>query len=303
MRANRIWAAQASALGLAFALAGCGGGDGGTASTPPPVTSGSYTKIADMSGDRTFQTVSLQYNASGTGFTNGATQAFGTGATVAYTEATDTYKLTAPDGSTASFGPADVTAPPPSIPNSQQWSKVSGTKRDQLILAVPTVNGVALSYTIFGSWMTADTATNQATFHLALGGAPTNAGDMPRTGSANYSAATGGAAIQGATSYSLSGNSSATFSANFASNSVSTSLTLGGTSGGAAGPVTQLGTFNGTGTISASGPGFAGTLNGSGATGAFAGAFFGPRAVEMGYNWFVNGPSFSAVGTAVGVKQ
>jgi len=268
------------------------------------VASGSYTKIADMSGDRTFQTVALQYNA-GTiaGFTNATTQAFGTGPTVAYTEATDTYKLTAPDGTTASFGPADVTASSSGIPNALQWSKVSGTKRDQLILGVPTVDGVALSYTTFGSWITTDTATNQSTIHLALGGAPTKAGDMPRTGSANYSAATGGAAMQGTTSYSLNGNSSATFSANFASNSVSTSLTLGGSAGTGVGPVTQLGTFNGTGTISTSGPGFAGTLNGSGATGAFAGAFFGPKAVEMGYHWFVNGPNFSAVGTAIGVKQ
>src|SRR5262249_47517504 len=144
----------------------------------------------------------------------------------------------------------------------------------------------------------------------AIGGVPTGASDMPRTGSATYSAGTGGAAFQKKTNYTLRGNSTATFSANLASNSVATALAL---AGGAAtgdppqptpGPLVQFGTFNGTGTISSSGPGFTGTLSGAnGVTGNFSGAFFGPKALEMGYAWFLNGTGLNAVGSAVGVKQ
>lgn len=298
MRMN--WTIAALAMGLP--LAGCGGGSGaggGVSSTPTPPAS--YTKIAEMSGDRTFQTAGTQYTVSNAGFTNGSTFAFGGGVTVAYSAGTDSYKLTAPDGSTVTFTPANVATPP--FPNSQQWSKPNGTGQDTLLLIVPTVNGVPLSYTIVGNWGHADTSTGPTVFRLAVGGAPTLASDMPRTGSATYSAAAGGSAFQSGALYSLNGNTSATFSANFASSSVTTALTLGGTAQ-PNGAVTQFGTFNGTGTISSSGPGFTGTLSGAnGVTGAFSGAFFGPQALEMGYDWFMSGGTFSAVGTTTGVKQ
>lgn len=296
-------AAPVSALAMGLALSGCGGGSGGLTSTPGP--SVTYVKIADMTGDRTFQSAGIQYTTSATpGFNNATTQAFGSGVTVAYTASSDTYKLTAPDGTTASFGPADAVAPGPTTPpNTQQWLRLNGNVRDSLFLIVPTVSGVALSYTILGSWGQLSTATAQSQNRLAVGGVPTIASDMPRTGSATYATAVGGAAAQGTTNYTLNANSSATFSANFAANSVTTSLTLAGTALPNGAAVVPFGTFNGDGTISTSGPGFTGTLTGTGTTGAFSGAFFGPKALELGYDWFLSGGNLSAVGTVTGVKQ
>lgn len=305
MRANRFLTAQAAALAITVALGGCGGGSGsGIVSTPTPTpTPASYTKIVDMSGDRTFQTAGVEYTASApNGLTNGTTQALGNGVTVAYTASSDSYKLTAPDGTTTTFNPLDVSVPSPSAPNSQRWAK-PGTN-EAFVLTVPTVDGVALSYTIVGSWQRPTAIPGQTDIRLAVGGVPTLASDMPRTGSATYSAAMGGAVAQNGLAYSLNGSSSASFSANFANNSVATSLVLAGTSspllGGA---TTSFGTFDGTGTISSTGPGFGGTLSGNGTTGIFSGSFFGPKALEMAYAWYLSGGSLSAAGTVVGVKK
>ena len=302
MGANQIWGAQSAALAMGLALAGCGGSGSAVVSTPTP-TPASYTKIVDMSGDRTFQTAGVQYTTSPQGISNGSSQAFGSGVTVAYTASTDSYRLTSPDGTTTTFVPLDVVAPSPNAPNTQHWTKLGGLRED-FFLTAPTVNGVALSYTIVGSWQRTTAVPGQSDIRLAVGGAPTVASDMPRTGRASYSTAIGGAAAQNGAAYSLSGPSSATFSANFASNSVTTSLTLAGTTPPLfGGTTTSFGTFNGTGTISSTGPGFLGTINGNNATGIFSGAFFGPQALEMGYDWFLSGGNFSAAGTVVGVKQ
>jgi hypothetical protein len=142
-----------AALPMLAMLSGCGGGastGGGVASTPTP-TPATYVKIADMTGDRTFQTGGVKYNTSATGFSNGATEAFGSGVVVSYTAATDTYRLTAPDGATATFDPSSVQPPPPGS-TALQWVKVTGTTRDQFTLSVPLVNGVPLSYTVVGVW-------------------------------------------------------------------------------------------------------------------------------------------------------
>lgn len=293
---------RACALILGFALGGCGGGSGGVASTPPPTTAASYTKIIEMSGDRTFQSAGVQYSQVPGGFANGTAQALGSGVTVAYLSASDSYRLTAPDGVTVTFTPADVVSQPSTTPNTLQWSKRTATGSDSFTLTVPTsgVGGVALNYMVFGSWSHTEGANTIG--RLAVGGQPTIATDMPRTGSATYSVSTGGGAVQGGTIYSLNGNSSATFSANFGNNSVATSLTLGGTTGALGTTVTQLGTFNGTGTISATGPGFTGTLSGNNANGVFSGAFFGPQAAEVGYDWVLSGSNFGAVGAVVGAK-
>jgi hypothetical protein len=287
-----------SALVIGFALAGCEASLNSTPTPPPPPA---YTKIADMTGDRTFETGGVQYATSTTGISNATAQAFGSGVTIAYTQATDSYRLTAPDSSTVTFDPSNAVAP--AAPNTQQWTKVSGPVRDDLSLTVPTVDGVALSYTVVGAWQHADSSTGQALTRLAVGGAPTLAADMPRTGTATYATETGGTALRFGTPYALGGHSSATFSADFARNTVTTSLTLAGTPQPGGTAVTSFGTFNGTGTIASTGPGFTGTFNGGSAIGAFSGAFFGPRALEMAYSWYLNGGDFSAAGTAAGVKK
>ena len=294
--------ARVTGLPLLALVSACGGGGGGGLAGTPPPPAASYTKIVDMTGDRTFQTGGIQYNAGG-GFSNASTQAFGSGVTVAYTAASDSYRLTAPDGSTVTFAPSDAQAPPAGT-TSQVWVKTSGTLREQLYLTVPTISGVPLSYTLLGSWGHIDNGVS--TFRLAVGGAQTLASDMPKTGTATYSTATSGSAFTSGVTGSLvlAGNSTATFSANFGTGAISTSLTLAGTpSIGGGSTVTSLGTFNGTGTIASNGPGFTGTLSGTGATGIFSGAFFGPKALEMGYDWALSGANISAVGSTTGVKN
>jgi hypothetical protein len=308
VKVNRILTAQMTALAMMLALSACGDG-GGVSSTPTP-TPASYTKIADLSGDRTFQTAGVQYNTGAGGFTNGSTQALGSGVTVAYTASNDSYKLTAPDNSTATFGPANVVTSPPPPANTMVWANNNGTSTDRLNLIVPTTaQGVPLSYTLVGTWGHLNNPGNSGVYRIAVGGMPTLASDMPRMGSATYTVGVGGAAIQNGAAYTLDGNSSATFTANFAANSVTTALNLAGTPvqpgtpfpGGT--PATPFGSFTGTGMISSSGPGFTGTLTGTGVTGVFSGAFFGPQALEMGYGWYLSGTQFNAVGVATGVKH
>ncbi|GAA0335132.1 hypothetical protein GCM10009087_51850 [Sphingomonas oligophenolica] len=304
MRALKSSSAWATALPLFTLLAACSGGSGGAGigSAPPPPAS--YTKIADMTGDRSFQTAGIQYDTSPAGFSNASSYALGSGVTVAYTAANDTYRLTAPDGTSATFDPSSAQQPTPGS-NSQIWIKTVGTTRDQFTLTVPTVSGVPLSYTVLGIWGHIDTATNHAVFRLAVGGAPTLASDMPKSGTATYSVGVRGGAVPtgGGSAYTLNANSTATFSANFGTGAISTSLALAGTPASGGSAVTSFGTFNGTGTIASNSPGFTGTLSGTGATGLFSGAFFGPQASEMGYDWSLTAPSFTAVGTVTGVKQ
>lgn len=315
MRANKIWAAQVSALAMVLTLAGCGGGSGGgVSSTPTPVptpssTPANYTKIVDMSGDRTFQTTGVQFTQRN-GFTDPSIQAPGNGVTLAYVQATDSYKLTAPDSTSVTVGPSNVGASEDS--NSIQWNKSSvnssnnGPVYDNVIITAPVVNGVALSYTVVGTWIHADVS---AVTRIAVGGAPTIASDMPRSGTATYATTAGGkayAALPSGTIFTagtyLLTSSGANFSANFANNSITTSLNLSGTPQGGNGAVRSFGTFNGSGTIASSGPDFNGVLNGTGATGIFAGSFFGPGAREMAYAWYLQAADFSAAGWAAGIK-
>ncbi|MFM5918174.1 MAG: transferrin-binding protein-like solute binding protein [Novosphingobium sp.] len=304
MTGRKILAAGAVA-GLGLSLAACGGGSVGSTPTPTPTPTpppATYTKLVDMSGDRTFQTGGVQYDADATGFSNGTAANFGSGTTVAYTQATDTYLLTAPGGAvTASFSPANAQPPGP-VPNVQQWVKTSGTTTDVLTLIVPSnSSGVTLSYTIIGTWGHITPAGQ--TYRISVGGAPTIATDMPKSGSANYSLAIGGSANSNGTGYNLgNGNSTATFTANFGTGAINTTLNLGGVANGQT-AVTSLGTFTGTGTITGSGPGYSGTLTGTSANGIFSGAFFGPQALEMGFTYYLKGATFSAVGAGAGTKQ
>jgi hypothetical protein len=282
-------------------------------STPPPPA---YTKIVDMTGNRTFQTGGITYLAGSSGFSNGTTQAFGSGTTVAYNAANDSYTLTAPDGATQTFGVADrqievgANGVPPS-PNSLFYSKFIGNTGHKFTLVAPG-GSVPLSYTVIGTWSTKEeeelgtviigASTKLATVRIAVGGSPTFSSDMPKTGTANYTMGVGGSAISSGDSYNLSGSSSGTFSANFATGGITTTLTLAGQPA-FSGSQINLGTFNGTGTIASGGPGYSGTLSGNGATGVFSGAFFGPQALETGFAYMLAAPNFSAVGAASGVKQ
>ncbi len=315
----RVWnfAAQASLLALGLMLAGCGDG-GGVANTPAPPPAPTYTKIVDMTGNRTFQTAGVSYNTRPTAFSNGASNTHGSGVTVAYTANSDSYTVTAPGGATQTFGPAELQTPGIPTPDSLQYVKVNGTTRDHLTLIVPsTTGGVPLSYTVVGGWGTTDTSNNTGTFRIAVGGAPTVASDMPKSGSASYTVGVGGTAVvafvglgSGAV-YNLTGNSSGTFSANFASGAITTQLNLIGAPLFLTSPfqptTSNFGTYAGSGSLTSGGPGFSGTLsgtfNGAPSPGIFAGLFLGPQAVEVGFGYMLSGTGFSAAGAVVGIKQ
>lgn len=291
----RASSSHISALALAFAVAGCGDGSGsGMTSTPPPPAS--YTKIVDMTGNRTFQTAGVTYTVNASGFSNGSSNVLGSGVTIAYNAAADSYTLTGPGGSpTQTFGPGDS---PTQVGSSLRYTKTTASGQESLSLTP----SAALSYALFGSWGQGN--ASGSTIRLAVGGSPTLASDMPKTGSANYTVAgVGGGANANGVSYSLNGNSTATFSANFAAGTVATTLNLAGTPQNGGGPVSTFGAFTGTGTIASNSPGFSGTLTGTPATGVFAGAFFGPQAAEMALSYYLNSATFSAAGQFGGVKQ
>ena len=291
-------------LASAIPLAACGGGDsggGGVASTPAPT----YKTLDQLSGNQTFQTAGINLtNTTGTGGNYG-TSNFGSGVTVAYTAASDSYLLTAPNGTTATFAPGNVTGSVAGSYVSYSVPYAGGT--DMLILSHPAIGGVALSYTLLGNWGHVVNSPSSVTINLAVGGIPTQNADVPRTGTATYTTLiTGGGALGpinlvGGTT--VSTTSSATFSANFGSNSVTTSLNLVN-----ANTLASIGTFNGNGTISSSGPGFAGTLSGNfpgavAATGEFSGVFTGPQAAEMGFAWRLNNAGTFMDGFVVGKKN
>lgn len=300
---SKSWQSGLILAGSALALAGCGDSSTGLGitSTPPPV---SYTKIADITGNRTFQTGGVTYNASASGFTNGASLAFGSGVTVAYNAAAESYTVTAPGGATQTFGPTELQPVNPQAPTSVTYVKTVGTTRDQLTLIAPG-GSVPLSYTVFGTWGTINTGNNNGTYRIAVGGSPTVASDMPKTGTATYAIQVGGSAVNNGVAHTLSGYSSGSFSANFGSGTVTTALTLAGPpSSQLGGLVTNFGTFNGTGTIASGGPGYTGTMTGANAvSGLFSGAFFGPQALETSFGYYLSGGNFSAVGGASGIKQ
>jgi hypothetical protein len=301
------WFLAGSAMTLSLLLSGCGGGGDGVASTPPPT----YTKLADLSGNQTFQSAGVGYKISNGTLPSYSTQKFGAGVTIAYTASTDSYTLTAPDGATDTFS-SSTNVPPPGFTPTPNVLTLFNSAGGTFSLSTPTLNGVAMSYLAMGSW---DHLQNGAeSYYLAVSGVPTIASDMPKSGTANYQTAVHGVQIQAGAIYDLSTASTATFSADFGAGTIATTLHLAGsrynpvTMTTGTEPPTDWGSYTGSGTIASGGPGFSGTLTSTpsssvSASGEFAGAFFGPQAKEMGYTWLLNAPSIlRAQGVAVGTK-
>jgi hypothetical protein len=254
-----------------------------------------------MRGDRTFQTAGVRNAVTVSGVGSVTTNRLGSGVTVQYTASSDSYRLTAPDGTTATFTPADLDRSQSSLPVLAAYGHTIGGVEDDFVIATPSVGGVALSYTVIGSWVHS-TNPSTATIYAAVGGVPTLASDMPRTGSASYNGALSGTVIQSGEAFGVDTGSSATFSADFAALTVQTSFALSARSL-TSGTTRNFGSFSGIGTIMPASPSFSGTLTGSAANGGFSGAFFGPAAKEMGYGWGIDAGTFTAVGTVVGIKR
>jgi hypothetical protein len=305
---TRTGPAGALVLLVSLALSGCGGsegGGGGIVSTPGPT----YVKLADRTGNQSFQSGGVHWEASSAGITNQAIDAFGAGPTYAYDAASDSFTVTA--GSQAiTFTAADYDATR-STATSRVFVK-SPTGSPYLQITTPSVGGVTFSYMEVASFFYPTTIGVRS--WISVGGVPTIASDMPRSGTATYAASTGGTVISPAgrvpsTEYATANTSTATFSADFTSGAVTTSLHLVGTQvdrslpgSPSTGSPVDFGTFTGTGTIAAGSPGFTGTF--AGTTGAgFSGSFFGPKALEMGYAYNFSNGSIEAFGATVGIKQ
>jgi len=302
MSEMKRWFLAGSAIALGLLLSGCGGG-GGTASTPPPT----YTKLADLTGNRTFQSAGIHWTFSPGQLSGLSVQKYGAGVTIAYNASSDSFTLTAPDGVTDTFSSATSTPPPGFVPPPDGVVLYNNAGGIFVVPKQPLVNGVALSYTALGGWV--HIQNNVPSVYAAVSGVPTIASDMPRGGTANYQTSIVGAVYTGQpNSYGLTSDSSATFSANFGAGTVATTLHLVGAQNNLL-PV-DFGSYTGSGTIASGSPGFSGALastvpNSIMPSGEFSGAFFGPQAKEMGYSWYLSGSagsSLSAEGTVVGTK-
>lgn len=293
--------ATRSALVAAGSLCLSACGDGGVSSTPtpppapPPAT---YTKLQDLTTTTTFNSADVHWQASSSGVTGQGADAFGNTLTVTFDPTTESYTINAPGPITATFSNAD-TDPLGTGGNVHSYVKTTSTGQQRLRVTLPTVGGVPLSYTLFGTFLDGSGGISRS--WTAVGGAPTLASDMPKTGSATYSAETSANVVGGGTVYTTTAASTATFGVNFQSGAITTSIHLIGAPGGSS-TTTDFGTFDGTGTISASGPGFTGSFAGTTGPG-FTGAFFGPQAGEMGYVYnFVSG-TFEYFGGTAGKKN
>ncbi len=298
---ERIMDLRVFVIALALPLAACG--DGAVNSTPPPPTptptpAPTYIKIADLTATTTFQTAAVHWQASATGIAGQGADAFGNTLTVTFDPAAGSYVINAPGPITGSFGPAD-TDPLGTSGNVHAYVKNTPTGQQRLRVTLPTVGGVPLNYLIFGTFLDGSGGVSRS--WTAVGGSPTVASDMPKTGTATYTAETSANVLSGGTVYTTTSASTASFSANFGTGAITTTLHLFGAPSGSS-TATDFGTFSGTGTIAAGNPGFTGTFTGT--TGAgFAGAFFGPQAAEMGYVYNFSNGTIEVFGGTAGKKN
>jgi hypothetical protein len=304
MKSRRL-VRTAAVLALCAGLAACEGSDGGveviSSPAPTPTPTAHYTPVAQIVGDHTYQTVGATFVLSLLGLTDAATLDSSTGVDIVYTAADDRYTLKLPNGTSIGYGPADILSTDATTGAVHYRLDLSGITFDSdFTRFVPRVNNVPLSYTLMGDW---HGDSGQGTY-LIVGGVPTIASDMPKSGTANYAVAVvNGAALDSTGSYELvTGGSTGSFTTNFATGAISTSLHIVGKEEFAS-TIKDFGTLTGTGTIGASSPEFTGTLSQGGGAGSFSGSFFGPQASEMGYSWYFHGAGFNSAGMVAGRKN
>ncbi len=289
-------------------LASCGGGDSG-GSTPPPTGGGggtptpsptpspsptpTYQTFAQLTGDRNFATScgGLRQGELGgpiiaSDFGEGVSE--GRGLVFDFAAASNTWNITGP-GFTTSFGPADISATPPA--NTTLYTRdVNGFPTRFSIVSRPFgtqaaeyVRGAALTYRTGGG----------VEDYFCVFGVPTLTTDPLPTSTITYTQFNiGGFAVRNSNATGVSvfdlRESTVTLSANPATGQVTTQITLVGrefVAGVPAATVTQLGTFNSTGTVN-NRPSYSGDLTSPGQVvpaSRFAGWFFGPQGREAGY--------------------
>lgn len=289
-------------LGMIATLAGCGGvGSGGVASAPPPsiITNFSYTRTVDL--PTTSHQLTAPFLRAGANFSSPQMFSMNQGLTITYDKATGSYALSsAIDGTGASFVASErITT---TGVNREAYTHVSGLKRSTFWLERGP--GILMTYTMFGGWYDLDDTTGTRTDRSFVTGSATKSADLP-SGSATYALKTTGAAVDSASGigYNLETQSTLTMTANFQSGQVNTSLTLVGGPISGTGSTVDFGTYSGGANITAATASYSGLLSGARGSGAFAGGFFGPQALETGYVWFVQGDTLKAAGNAFGQKN
>lgn len=333
---SKGYAAGVSLAAICISLAACGKGDVDSTPDPTPTPSPTATatqgpspdyltvdEIMATGGDKTFNNAGVRYQslnpkAGEASFAPGSSLVF------QYFEDGDNYRISRPNPSAtptptptptsiATPTPTPTSAPPIQVnfdassgtTNGQvtTFTKTTGSVVDTLHLIVPQDQGVNLTYTRFATYIHDEPGTASDLVYRTVYGSLTQNGDMPLSGTATYSTNVLGTATRSGTSYLLDGTSTGTFSVAFTGTggTITNTLDVKGKENPSS-SVTNFGTFTGTGAIT--GSGFTGTLTGSGsAAGAFGGAFFGPRAAEYGYGWYVTGSDYQADGYASGVKN
>ncbi|ATY33867.1 hypothetical protein [Sphingomonas psychrotolerans] len=274
----------------------------------------SYTKYADLSGDRTFASscTSIINNQTPPGVNPASLPALGLN--LAYAAATQSWTVGG-DGVNLVFGPGDVDPAAPA--GAQFYAKAGASGTDRLRIQVPGIVGVGpLEYARVASVLT--NVIGQTRTYTCIIGVPTLVTDVPAATSVTYRAAYGGSvyrtsAAGGATAnYSL-GKTVVTLGADRITGKVTMSLHLIGTPSGGGADI-DFGTVTGTADIDPATGGYYGqdwtspTLTVR--FGQFSGRFYGPQgletevAVSLIIEASASAPPFTlhASGTVVGIR-
>lgn len=290
-----------AALSGAILLAACSGGGssvsgGGTVLTPTPspgtptpspstspTPAPSYSKFAELAGDRSFTSACGRLDGAASPIVNPASLPTD-GLSFAYVSATQTWTVTG-DGVNLSFGPADVDPATPA--GGQFYLKPGAGGTDRLRIQLPGIAGVGpMDYARTAS-VTTNVFGTSRTYSCVIG-VPTLVTDVPAATAVTYRAALGGTGYRippgggATTNYSL-GKSTVALDANRVTGKVTAVINLIGTPAGGGADV-DFGTITGTADIDPATGGYYGanwtspTLNVI--FGAFSGRFFGPQGIE-----------------------
>lgn len=291
---------------LCTLLAACGGG-GGTNSTPTPVpsptptpTPAAYQKLDQLTGNRSFELSGVHLDRRDAGSVGEAMPSSGR-ATISYDAAADTYTLSAPlsGGYSVTLGPAEKSVSG-TVPDQVAYNRITAQNIDQVFIIRPAQNGVSLSYTMMVGWGFRPPGGDIQVI-WGVGGIPTRADDMPRTGSSTYRTFPVRGSIVADGALLPIQNTQATLVADFATGNIKSTLQMTGS--------TFDWRYVGNGSITSGTSGFSGTLTpdmassapGRGA-GKFDGGFFGPAAAEVGFAWYLTDPTLEASGLVAGTR-
>lgn len=250
-----------------------------TPTPTPALTSSSYQRYADLSGDRTFQTACASLLL-GTGLpTPRPALSFGEALTLGYTAATGDWVIGGDEGN-VSFAASEAV----SVPAGQKsYQRIAGGVTQSFTITDPVVTGTTFDYTRSFA-LRAERMAGPTLYSCAFG-VPALAADVPTAAVGYDKVSVSGTAYvvdQGGTvqTYVLSG-STGTVAYDPATNAMVVKVRLLGnlqTANGVAAAITELGTFSGNGAVEAARARFAGQLDSSDRISlfsSFSGAFFG----------------------------